>query len=50
MSPCGVKPDKENIEVLCPHIKERSRSFWHNMEVSDASVDLTDERNECEDC
>ena len=51
MSPRGVKPDKkENIKVLCPHMKERSRSFWHNLEVNDASVDLIDERDECQDC
>ena len=52
MSPCGVKPDKKEIimKVLCLHMKERSRSFWHNLEVNDASVDLTDERDECENC
>ena len=31
-------------------MKERSRSFWHNLEVNDAFVDLIDERDECEDC
>ena len=45
MSPRGGKPDKKEniIKVLYPHMKERSRSFWHNLEVNDASVDLTDE-------
>ena len=48
MSPRGVKPDKKEniIKVLFPHMKKRSRSFWHNLEINDASVDLTDERNE----
>ena len=52
MSPRGVKPDKKEniIKVLCPHMKERSRPFWHNLEVNDASVDLIDKRDECEDC
>ena len=52
MSSQGVKPDKkENImKVLCPHMKERSRSFWHNLKVNNASVNLIDERDECEDC
>ena len=52
MSPRGVKPDKKEniIKVLCPHMKERSRSFWYNLEVNDASVDIIDEREECEDC
>ena len=52
MSPRGVKLDKKEkiMKVLCPHMKERSRSFWHNLEVNDASVDLIDERDECEDC
>ena len=51
MSPRGEKPhNRENIiKVLCPHMKERSISFWHNLEVNDASVDLIDERDECED-
>ena len=45
MPPRGVKPDKKEnmIKVLCPHMKERSGSFWHNLEVNDASVDLIDE-------
>ena len=52
MSPRGLKPDKKEniIKVLCLHMKERSRSFWHNLEVNDASADLIDERDECEDC
>ena len=52
MSPLGVKPDKKQniMKVLCPHMKERSRSFQHNLEVNDASIDLIDERDECEDC
>ena len=50
MSPRGVKPDKKEniIKVLCPHMKERSKSFWHNLEVNDTFVDLIDERDECE--
>ena len=45
MSPRGVKSDKKDniIKVLCPHMKERSRTFGHNLEVIDASVDLIDE-------
>ena len=45
MPPRGVKPDKKEniIEVLCPHMKERKGSFWRNLEVNDASVDLIDE-------
>ena len=52
MSPRGVKPDKKEniIKVLCPHMKERSRSFWHNVKVNDPSVDFIGERDECEDC
>ena len=52
LSPRGVKPDKkENItKGLYPHMKERIRSFWHNVEGNDASVDLIDEREEYEDC
>ena len=52
MSTHRVKPDKKAIiiKVLCPHMKERSRSFWHNLEVTDASVDLIDEPNQSEDC
>ena len=47
MSPTlGVKPDKKKS----PRMKERSRSSWHNLEVNDASVDLIDQRDECEDC
>ena len=44
-------PDKKenSMKMLCPHMKERTRSFWHNLEVNDASVDLIDEREECED-
>ena len=50
MSSRGVRSDKKEniIKVLRPHVKERSRSFWHNLEVNDA--DLTDERDESEDC
>ena len=52
LSPRGVKPDKkENItKGLYPHMKERIRSFWHNVDGNDASVDLIDEREEYEDC
>ena len=52
MSPLGVKPDKKEniIKVLCPHMKERSWSFWHNVKVNDPSVDFIGERDECEDC
>ena len=48
MSARGVKPDqKENIiKVLCPHMKERSRSFWHNLEVNNASFDLIHKQDE----
>ena len=51
MSPRGVKPDKKEniIKVLCPHMKKRGRSFWHNLKVNDGFVDLIDERNESED-
>ena len=51
MPPRGVKSDKKEnmMKVLCPLMKERSRSFWHNLEVNDASVDLIDERDKCED-
>ena len=48
----SVKPDKEEniVKVLCLLMKERSRSFWHNLKVKDASVDLIDEQDECKDC
>ena len=44
VSPHGLKPDKKEniIKVLCPYLKERSRPFWHNLEVNDAPVDLID--------
>ena len=43
----GVKPNKkENIvDVLCPHMKERSRNFWKNLDVNESSPDLTTERD-----
>ena len=46
-----MKPDKKEniIKVLCPHMKKRGRSFWHNLKVNDGFVDLIDERNESED-
>ena len=39
----AVKPNKkENIvDVLCPHMKERSRNFWKNLDVNESSPDLT---------
>ena len=39
----GVKPAKKKdkiIEVLCTHIKQRSRHFWHQLDVNEAPVDL----------
>ena len=52
VSPRGVKTGKKEniIKVLCPHMKERSSSFWNNLEVNDGPVDLIDGRDECEDC
>ena len=31
-------------------MKEKTDLFWHNLKVNDTSVDLIDERDECEDC
>ena len=31
-------------------MKERSSSFWNNLEVNGGPVDLIDGRDECEDC
>ena len=46
----GVKPSKkENIKVLCPHMKERSHPFWNALHVNDASVDLIPERDDCDE-
>jgi len=44
----GVKPEKKDniIEALCPHMKERSRQFWHQLAINEASVDLITERDE----
>ncbi len=47
----GVKSSKKEniIEVLCPHMKERSKSFWQNLFVNESSVDLVTERDPSEE-
>ena len=47
----GVKPSKKEniIQVLCPHMKGRSRSFWNALHVNDASVDLISEWDDCDE-
>ena len=47
----GVKPAKKDkiIEVISPHMKERSRHFWYQLDVNKASVDLINERDKVED-